>query len=67
LKAVCTAEISQYIRKNLSPDDEVALREILKLREILIRTGGREGGGPAGAEEASGSNRASRRQSGGPA
>ena len=37
-KAVCTAEISQYVRNNLSPDDEAALREILKLREILIRT-----------------------------
>jgi hypothetical protein len=37
-KAVCTAEISQYVRNNLSPDDEAALREVLKLRRILIRT-----------------------------
>ena len=37
-KAICTAEISQYVRNNLSPDEEAALREILKIREILIRT-----------------------------
>ena len=37
-KAVCTAEISQCVRNNLSPDEESALREIRKLRETLIRT-----------------------------